>query len=589
MDSFWLVILIVNALGDYVLYTDFLQGQSNSGQMFDVVAVNPIIIDSFEIQISDPNIFVSVNIYKLKTFGSFIGHENNKSDWILILQQHNISVNFPGQLKLLDYLTTQNIIVPKLQRQAFYIEVIGSTIEYNEVNNLKTGDLLTSNEDIELYVGISNNNDFGNYSFNKPFQGRIYYVEIPCDNLILSNGMIILCWIYVTRYVYRLKIDINDISARVLTYGNVKSRHNICFQISSNFTCINPFVNISFQNIDYNYHNDHDRFNYLGIHYFKNEIYQPNLITRTCTSIDYNDTCDIKMCDSGTAILDDLIFYSNEIHRIHLFNGPNVTNTCMNVSMNVIFTINCQTFPPTLAPTKYPTLSTNIPTVDTEIPTESTLLPTISPSNNPTTEPTINPTINPSVEPTIMIRPNTTQGFVGTDYPTSIPTRTPITSDSTPNNMDTPTKFENQKILITLISVLAVTLVCVIICFSIVCIYKIRQYKSIIQSMTHSMSIQNNPNVQTTETEFETPPTLTIEQSMNICTYLIKHIYLAKTETDNIEMEPGIGKKTSINEGIESIDGLKIHSTLSMSENDTLYNIEGITKNETTTIGDGDV
>ena len=190
MIGFALLLIIPTNILSYVISTDFLEGQSNSGQMFDVVAVNPMLIDAFEIQISDPNIYVNVSIYKLKTFGSFIGHENNKSDWILVDQQQNILSNGRGQPTFLNYLPANvKVIIPKLQRQAFYIEVIGSTLEYNEINNLTNGDLLTSNSDIELYVGISNNNGFGNYSINKPFQGRIYYSIIPCDTFVSINGM----------------------------------------------------------------------------------------------------------------------------------------------------------------------------------------------------------------------------------------------------------------------------------------------------------------------------------------------------------------------------------------------------------------
>ena len=183
----------INVMG-YFISTPLLEGQSNSGHMFDIIANNPMFINGFDIQTSDSNVNVSVRIYKLNTFGSFIGHENNPNDWILIQQETVVGSGKRSYVNVGYLSNNDDLLVPKLGRQAFYIEVIGSELEYNEINNLTTGDLLTSNEDIQVYVGISNNNNFGNYSNNKPFVGRIYYSVINCDNFVMVNGMnYILC------------------------------------------------------------------------------------------------------------------------------------------------------------------------------------------------------------------------------------------------------------------------------------------------------------------------------------------------------------------------------------------------------------
>ena len=193
MITFLLLVFInTNAL-EYVIVPSLLQGQSNAGQMFDVVALTPIAIDGFAVQISDSNINVNISIYRLNMFGSFIGHENNPNDWTLI---HQVTVNGKGKGEYVDNSAIGNLVginqtlIPQFQKRAFYIEVSGSTLEYNETDNLKTGDLLAANEDIELYVGISNNNNFGNYSLNKPFAGKIFYANQQCDTVIWINGLI---------------------------------------------------------------------------------------------------------------------------------------------------------------------------------------------------------------------------------------------------------------------------------------------------------------------------------------------------------------------------------------------------------------
>ena len=173
----------------YFRTVDLLQGQSNSGQMFDIIAKTPVFIYAFDMHISDSNETVNVNIYKLNTFGSFIGHENNPNDWTLIHQQ-NVIGNGKDEYTYSEALSSDNkSLVPQLQRQAFYIEVVGSTLEYNEIDNKKTGDLFGENQDMQIFIGISNNNNFGNYSNNKPFVGRIYYYPINCDNFVMVNGM----------------------------------------------------------------------------------------------------------------------------------------------------------------------------------------------------------------------------------------------------------------------------------------------------------------------------------------------------------------------------------------------------------------
>ena len=190
MSWFLVSLLMFKRIMGFFITTPLFQGQSNAGQMFDVVALTPIAIDGFAIHISDLNANVNVSIYRLNTFGSFVGHENNPNDWTLI-HERTVMGKGRGVYVSIGYLVGNNqTLVPKLQKQAFYIQISGSTLEYNETNNLKTGDLLTANEDIQVYVGISNNNNFGNYSLNKPFVGKIYYADQQCDTVIWINGLI---------------------------------------------------------------------------------------------------------------------------------------------------------------------------------------------------------------------------------------------------------------------------------------------------------------------------------------------------------------------------------------------------------------
>ena len=183
-----LTCMLVDIFGNYI-ETPLLQGQSDSIQMFDVVAVNPMFIYAFEIKTRDPNVFVTVNVYKLNTFGSFIGHERRIQDWTLVIQDTVMTDKDGFYTYIGPFGLSNQVLIPKLQRQAFFFQITGSTLEYNETGNLTTGDLLASNDDIQVYVGVSNNNGLTNYGVNKPFVGRIFYRSINCDSHIFVNGI----------------------------------------------------------------------------------------------------------------------------------------------------------------------------------------------------------------------------------------------------------------------------------------------------------------------------------------------------------------------------------------------------------------
>ena len=327
-------------------------------------------------------------------------------------------------------------------------------------------------------------------------------------------------------------IGFGDSIATVVQYAYPATTFDICFQISSNFRCINPFMRIISQNIDYYY--IQDPYKYLSVSYHKNSVFQTAFPNSVCATV-VNDPCGEFECGSGN--LANLILYPNEIHHLSLAHASGVNRTCITqtnitVSMNVTITLTC---PPTLTPTH----STNNPTTSPSIiPTLSpTNTPSISPSYNPTRSPsdtpTISPskvpTINPSSAPSISITPTLSPSISPSNIPSTSPTVIPTLSPTnTPSILPTRSPSilplltaksgglitSKKETLIIVIIILSAALVCVIFCFSVISAYKIAKYKFTIKTMSSLITIQNNQSNEPNQTAFESPPTLTAEQSM---------------------------------------------------------------------------
>ena len=229
----------------------------------------------------------------------------------------------------------------------------------------------------------------------------------------------------------------------------------------------------------------------MDLSYYKDEVKQWTFPFGACATSTVNQ-CDTWLCASR--FMADSALYANEIHRISLLNGATVNKVCdagsnITVSMNVTIILSCQTPVPTLSPTKSTDTPTNIPTTN---PTDRT--------ENPTTNPTDSTGI-PTNEPTML-----------TTIPTNIPsinTISPTITTTISDSLNT-----GNKTLVLVIVILSVVLILLIVCFSLCCSYKIRKYKSTIETMSSSLKSISQNNLASSQPQIETPKALPPELSM---------------------------------------------------------------------------
>ncbi|WP_432412097.1 HYR domain-containing protein [Rasiella sp. SM2506] len=166
------------------LQTTLAGGSASQGNMFDVRAVNNIIINSFDVQINGGSGDFEV-YYKT---GSYLGSENNAADWTQVATIPGVSnIGLPTPLNL-----DLAIHVPAGNTVAFYVTTnrtggVGYTVGTNE------GALFASDTNLEFFEGIGKSYPFASNFRPRIFNGRIRYsipqnrVDFNCSNIGANN------------------------------------------------------------------------------------------------------------------------------------------------------------------------------------------------------------------------------------------------------------------------------------------------------------------------------------------------------------------------------------------------------------------
>jgi subtilisin-like proprotein convertase family protein len=166
------------------LETTFEGGNGHAGNMFDIVAINPLTIDSFDVNMDDGTTD-DVEVY-YKT-GTWVGSETTPGDWTLIATATGITSAGDGVATPLNL--NLGIEVPAGDRVAFYVTLVNTT-NINYTNGSTTGNLYASDDNLEFYEGAGKSYPF-DYTFDpRIFNGYIHYTAGPaatydfdCSNL----------------------------------------------------------------------------------------------------------------------------------------------------------------------------------------------------------------------------------------------------------------------------------------------------------------------------------------------------------------------------------------------------------------------
>ena len=151
------------------LETTFAAGNGQSGNMFDIMAVNDLTVQSFDISM-DAGTTDDVEIY-FKT-GTWVGFDADPSAWTLVETVTGVTsagTNVPTPLN-----TNLDIDVAAGETVAFYVTLVNTTnIAYT--NGTTTGALFASDANLEFYEGSGNAYPFGLSFDPRVFNGNIIY------------------------------------------------------------------------------------------------------------------------------------------------------------------------------------------------------------------------------------------------------------------------------------------------------------------------------------------------------------------------------------------------------------------------------
>ncbi len=149
------------------LTTTFAGGNSQSGNMFDIVAVTPVVITGFDIHLSGS---ATVEVYAVTAGTSYVGNDANPSAWTLLGSAAVVGagIGVPTPVPL-----TLNVPINPAQQQGFYVTVTTGVVQYT--NGTSLGSVFASNSDIQFLEGIGKAYPFGGVFSPRIFNGRIHY------------------------------------------------------------------------------------------------------------------------------------------------------------------------------------------------------------------------------------------------------------------------------------------------------------------------------------------------------------------------------------------------------------------------------
>ncbi len=156
------------------LFTSLAGGNSASGNMFDVSAINTITLTGLDWHFNS-NTTSTVEVWYRN--GSFVGFENSNTGWTLALTS---TVNPLGTGFLSAVPGNFSITVAAGQTVGIYVTVNGGS-GINYTNGTALGNLFTSNADLQLYEG-KGGNYFSVNSSPRVFNGKLKYAKSECSS-----------------------------------------------------------------------------------------------------------------------------------------------------------------------------------------------------------------------------------------------------------------------------------------------------------------------------------------------------------------------------------------------------------------------
>jgi hypothetical protein len=150
------------------LTTTFVGGNGQSGNMFDIVGVTPVVITGFDVNLTGT---ATIEVYSVTAGTSYVGNATTPTAWTLLGTATNVvglGAGVPTPVPI-----TLNVPINPSQTQGFYVTTTAGTLTYT--NGTSLGAVFAQNSDIQFLEGIGNAYPFGAQFSPRIWNGNIHY------------------------------------------------------------------------------------------------------------------------------------------------------------------------------------------------------------------------------------------------------------------------------------------------------------------------------------------------------------------------------------------------------------------------------
>ncbi len=159
------------------LTTTYAGGNGSNGNMFDVVALQDVVINSVDQGISSSNTYDMEIYFK---WGSYQGYETSAGDWTLIgssTESGTANVPMPVNIPI-------DMEVHAGETIAFYITSSNTAVSVAYTNGSNVGAVYASDSYMEILEGVGKSYPFSSTFSPRIWNGTVYYTPgLLCDGL----------------------------------------------------------------------------------------------------------------------------------------------------------------------------------------------------------------------------------------------------------------------------------------------------------------------------------------------------------------------------------------------------------------------
>lgn len=206
------LVLVAACASAQSLSTAYFGSSGLAGNMFDVVAVQPVRLDALDVDL-DPGTW-TVQVWRVTAGGTFLGHENDPAAWTLLGSSTVVSngANVPTPLPIV-------LDTPLLAGQTLglYVTVTGPNV-MNSAGGTAPGAIAAQNADLQILVGKIVAYAFGPSFAQRVWNGTIHYTPAGSGTLATVTSAGQGCYWRPASVYEQMPIASYDLGQRTITW-----------------------------------------------------------------------------------------------------------------------------------------------------------------------------------------------------------------------------------------------------------------------------------------------------------------------------------------------------------------------------------